>query len=80
MKFAVDAQLPRRLARQLATAGHDALHCLDLPLGNRTPDDDFAALAAKEGRVVVTKDSEAMGTQGGHRTCVRCVERVFSLL
>jgi predicted nuclease of predicted toxin-antitoxin system len=30
MKFAVDAQLSRRLARQLAAAGHDALHCLDL--------------------------------------------------
>ena len=58
MKFAVDAQLPRRLARQLAAAGHDALHCLDLPLGNRTPDDDIAALAANEGRVVVTKDSD----------------------
>lgn len=58
MKFAVDAQLPRRLARQLAEAGHDALHCLELPLGNRTPDDDIAALAAKEGRVVVTKDSD----------------------
>ena len=47
-----------RLARQLAEAGHDALHCLELPLGNRTPDDDIAALAAKEGRVVVTKDSD----------------------
>jgi predicted nuclease of predicted toxin-antitoxin system len=49
MKFAVDAPLPRRLARQLAAAGHDALHCLDLRLGNRTPDDDIAALAANEG-------------------------------
>ena len=48
MKFAVDAQLPRRLGRQLAAAGHDALHCLDLPLGNRTPDEDVAALAANE--------------------------------
>jgi predicted nuclease of predicted toxin-antitoxin system len=58
MKFAVDAQLPWRLARQLATAGHDALHCLNLPLGNRTPDEDLATLAAKDGRVVVTKDSD----------------------
>jgi hypothetical protein len=31
MKFIVDAQLPRRLARQLADAGHDAVHCLELP-------------------------------------------------
>lgn len=58
MKFAVDAQLPRRLARQLMAAGHDALHCLDLALGNRTPDNDLAALADKEGRVVVTKDTD----------------------
>ena len=57
MKFALDAQLPRRLARRLAAAGHDALHCLDLPLGNRTPDEDVAALAANESRVVVTKDA-----------------------
>jgi predicted nuclease of predicted toxin-antitoxin system len=27
-------------------------------LGNRTPDHDIAALAANEGRVVVTKDSD----------------------
>jgi len=58
MKFLVDAQLPRRLARNLAAAGHEALHCLDLPMGNRTPDDDIARLADREGRVVVTKDSD----------------------
>lgn len=58
MKFIVDAQLPRRLVRQLNHAGHEAIHCLDLPLGNRTPDEDILALAEKEGRVVVTKDSD----------------------
>jgi predicted nuclease of predicted toxin-antitoxin system len=30
MKFVVDAQLPRRLARELAAAGHDVMHTLDL--------------------------------------------------
>jgi predicted nuclease of predicted toxin-antitoxin system len=39
MKFLVDAQLPRRLVRRLRDAGHEALHTLDLPLGNRTTDD-----------------------------------------
>lgn len=58
MNLIVDAQLPRRLARELAAAGHDVLHTLDLPLGNRTTDEDISALAAKEHRVVVTKDSD----------------------
>ena len=58
MKFIVDAQLPRRLARDLAAAGHDVTHTLDLPLRNRTPDSEVVALAAREGRVVVTKDSD----------------------
>ena len=58
MKFVVDAQLPQRLARELAAGGHDVTHTLDLPLGNKTPDGDIVALAAREGRVVVTKDSD----------------------
>jgi predicted nuclease of predicted toxin-antitoxin system len=58
MKFVVDAQLPRRLAQELVASGHDVTHTLDLPLGNRTPDGDIAALAIREGRVVVTKDSD----------------------
>ena len=58
MKFIVDAQLPRRLAHELAAAGHEVVHTGDLPLGNRTQDGDIAALAAKEERVVVTKDSD----------------------
>ena len=62
MKFLVDAQLPRRIARELAASGHEASHTLDLPLGNRTPDADIAALAAREGRVVVTKDSDFVTT------------------
>jgi predicted nuclease of predicted toxin-antitoxin system len=58
MKFIVDAQLPRRLAQQLAASGHEVTHTLDLPLRNRTPDEDVLALAIREGRVVVTKDSD----------------------
>ncbi|MCY2954297.1 MAG: DUF5615 family PIN-like protein [Planctomycetota bacterium] len=58
MRFLIDAQLPRRLARELVECGHDAVHALDLPRGNRTPDDEIAALAAREQRVVVTKDGD----------------------
>jgi len=58
MKFIVDAQLPRRLANELAAAGHDVVHTLDFPLGNRTPDNEIADLAVREQRVVITKDSD----------------------
>lgn len=58
MKFIVDAQLPRRLARILQEAGHDAVHTLDLPQGNATSDKDIIALADTEDRVVITKDAD----------------------
>jgi predicted nuclease of predicted toxin-antitoxin system len=58
VKFLVDAQLPQRLARFLRSSGHDALHTLDLPDANRTPDSDVAAAADRESRTVITKDSD----------------------
>jgi predicted nuclease of predicted toxin-antitoxin system len=54
----VDAQLPRRLARELAAAGHEAIHTLDLPAANRTTDQELVALAARGNRVLVTKDND----------------------
>ena len=62
MRFLVDAQLPRRLAHVLTSAGHDALHTLDLPDANRTPDDALARRANAEDRVVVTKDADFVTT------------------
>jgi predicted nuclease of predicted toxin-antitoxin system len=47
MKFIVDAQLPKRLARWLAARGHDVLHTLDLPEQNRTQDAAITALACR---------------------------------
>ncbi len=58
MKFLIDAQLPRRLADWLKQHGYDALHTLDLPLGNRTTDSDVIARAICDDRMVVTKDSD----------------------
>lgn len=58
MKFIVDAQLPRRLARRLQEAGHDAIHTLDLPAGNRTPVKEIIRLAEAEERIVITKDAD----------------------
>ena len=58
MKFLIDAQLPRRLVFRLRDAGHEAIHTLDLPLGNRTTDVVINDLSAREGYVVVTKDAD----------------------
>ena len=58
MRFLVDAQLPRRLAYRLREAGHDAVHTLDLPDGNRTTDQRIIAYAVAEDRVIVTKDAD----------------------
>ena len=58
MKFIVDVQLPRRLAQELAARGHDSRHSSDLPLGNRSADEDITAVAIKEDRIVVTKDAD----------------------
>ncbi len=58
MRFLIDAQLPRKLASHLRTAGHDAKHTLDLPLGNRTPDQVINDLSSAEERIVVSKDAD----------------------
>jgi len=58
VKFLVDAHLPRRLVHRLRQAGHDAVHTLDLPQGNRTTDAEINEIVAREQRVVVTKDAD----------------------
>lgn len=58
MKFPVDAHLPRRLALRLQATGHDAIHTLDLPLRNRTPDAVINEISLAEKRIVVTKDAD----------------------
>jgi predicted nuclease of predicted toxin-antitoxin system len=58
VKFLVDAHLPRRLVHRLRQIGHDAVHTLDLPQGNRTTDAEINEIVARERRVVVTKDAD----------------------
>ena len=58
MKFLIDAQLPQRLDVLLRQSGHDVVHTLNLPLGNRTPDTVINELSLRENRVLVTKDSD----------------------
>ena len=58
MNFLVDAHLPRRMATWLIAAGHDAIHTLDLPAGNRTTDAEIIDFADRQGRAVITKDAD----------------------
>lgn len=58
MNFLVDAQLPRYLVSLLTEEGHDAIHTLDLPEGNRTSDKRINEISESERRVVITKDAD----------------------
>ena len=58
MRFLIDAQLPKRLARRLGELGHDAIHTLDLLAKNRTPDQVVIGVATAEDRIAVTKDRD----------------------
>ena len=62
MKFLVDAQLPRLIARWLNTAGFDAIHTLDLPGANLTSDNAILQVSKLEHRVIVTKDADFVRT------------------
>ena len=58
MKFLVDAHFPKRLAKWLVENGEDAIHTLDLPKQNNTPDQEIIQIADNESRIVITKDSD----------------------
>ena len=58
MKFLVDAQLPRRLAKFLSSAGYDTIHTHDLPQQNATPDSDINEISLQDQRIVITKDAD----------------------
>lgn len=62
MKFLIDAQLPRGLTVHFRHAGFEAIHTLDLPDGNRTTDRTINELSVKEQYIVVTKDSDFVGS------------------
>jgi predicted nuclease of predicted toxin-antitoxin system len=46
------------MAAWLTAAGYNAIHTLDLPNGNRTPDEQVIKVAERDQRVVVTKDAD----------------------
>lgn len=55
MKFLVDMPLSPQLSDWLRSQGHDCVHAARMGL-DRTPDSELLAIAAKEGRTVVTAD------------------------
>ncbi len=58
MKFLIDAQLPRKLAKTINDAGYRAIHTLLLPEANKTTDADINLLSVTEEWIVITKDSD----------------------
>ena len=66
MKFLIDENLPPRLAAWLRERGHDALHCADC-LGAGRSDETLASFAAREDRVIVTKDADFETPRAGER-------------
>jgi len=58
MKFIVDAQLPKKLARYLNEIGFDTIHTLELINGNKTKDADIIKISIEEKRVLISKDAD----------------------
>jgi predicted nuclease of predicted toxin-antitoxin system len=58
MKFILDAHLPPSLRQVFASAGHDAIHTLDLPEQNASRDSALNDVSLSAQRVVVTKDTD----------------------
>ena len=57
MRFLVDNALSPVVSEQLNAAGHDAIHVRDLGLAT-APDPEIFELAAAEGRVIVSADTD----------------------
>ncbi|NEW84702.1 MAG: hypothetical protein GZ094_20365 [Mariniphaga sp.] len=58
MKFLIDAQLPSKLSKHLQKRGLDAIHTDNLPGREFTTDKEIREISIREGRIVITKDSD----------------------
>lgn len=59
MKYIIDAQLPRSLAKWMILAGYEAIHTLDLPRQNDTTDSEIIRIASVDKvTVIVSKDKD----------------------
>jgi predicted nuclease of predicted toxin-antitoxin system len=57
VRFLIDAQLPPRLARQLARLGHEASHVADIGLADAL-DEQVWQVAIERAAILVTKDHD----------------------
>lgn len=57
MRFLVDESLSWKLARELAVAGHDAVHVYDIELGG-CEDSQILLEAGKSSRIVISEDTD----------------------
>lgn len=58
MTYLIDAQLPYLLADVLRQKGYDVVHTDELPDRDETTDTVIRQVAARDGRIVITKDSD----------------------
>ena len=67
MKFLVDAQLPVRLKKFIASKGFEVVHTDDLPLKDKTPDSLIRKLALEKEFIIVTKDNDFLDSHLLHQ-------------
>ena len=77
MKFLIDAHLPPSLRRTFATAGHDAIHTLDLPEQNASRDGLLNEVSVRDQRIVVNKTGHGIYYDGA---CVKLKQNTGRLL
>jgi hypothetical protein len=70
MRFLIDQMFPPATCRQLEEQGHDAVHVRDRGVDAR-PDPEVAAVAAAEGRALVTENVKDFA--GEHGLVIVCV-------
>lgn len=64
MRFLIDQVFPPATCQQLAAQGHDAVHVRDRGVDAR-PDPEVAAVAAAEGRALVTENVKDFAPERG---------------
>ena len=62
MTYLIDAQLPYLLAVIMRQKGYDVIHTDDLPNKDETSDATIRQIAAQDGRVVITKDTDFLNS------------------
>jgi len=57
MRFVIDANLPKVVAKIFLELGHEAIHASQLPQGNDTKDGDILIFAAEDA-IIISKDKD----------------------